>query len=338
MPTAVTSAKPSLPSWPQLDQALKSKTDMILYCACVVILTSLAFFMYKSIRFMVRTNKFNEKEMFYPRKLFKGKGSDCSRRSYKPKPSLKPIKEEHNESGDEEDLRSLASSTPSVLQKREYQTGALSRDTFVDGERVQKVVRRNHQERKSTETAEILSAFSTEKSEDYAILPRGYKKPNFREDRDKRVEYFREREKAIFGYEEPDHAEASVHPKKPKTGNAQEKGLKQLEIKFNFVSDSEESDNDECFGADCQKEIKLDGNFRNTVDVSASGYSKGSFFNQNDECISEIEIANSEADDAGNILNQLESLSFHGFCPSDLKTGNRELLMDELMNHGKLDP
>ena len=105
---------------------------------------------------------------------------------------------------------------------------------------MQGILRRNHLDRKTNEEPEILSAFSVDKSDDFAMMPRKYIKPNFDNKRDKRVEYYKEREKAIFGYD--DNEDITAFKPKTKKPKRQEKGVKNLTLKFEFSDNESEQE------------------------------------------------------------------------------------------------
>ena len=112
------------------------------------------------------TNKFDQKELFTAKKLFKPHFSQNKKLKNKHKEVLKVIKEDENESYDVESIRYRPSCHTATDRKDSQTIERYSHNSHIDGERMQQLVRRNSNSRKSGDEPEIKSAFSTEKSSD----------------------------------------------------------------------------------------------------------------------------------------------------------------------------
>lgn len=180
-------------------------------------------------------------------------------------------------------------------------------------------------ERKTNDEPEILSAFSADKSEDYAILPRMYIKPNFEDKREKRVEFYKEKERAIFGYDYSDAEEQPKFTKETKNPKERKEEIKDIQLKFSFSED--DSDEDELTSNNRELEVNEDFG-RQTIDLNGPIYDTKPCLSRNNECLSEIGKAESEADDVNKILRSMDCRSFKGFNQSDL--GNS---LDDNLNY-----
>ena len=238
--------KSDLLDWNNIKKVLVSHQVIILYWTCIIILTSLLLIMFKSLKVILYTNKYNEKDLFSARKLFKSKDGEASKSRTKFGAISNAAKEHQQELADTESCGFKHSwGTINVESESDQltsnQRGSWSINSHIDGERVQGVQRRNHLERKTNDEPEILSCFSIDKSDDFAIMPRKYIKPNFEEKRDKRVEYYKEREKAIFGYDdkEEDFPNFKIKQRKPKK---EDKGIKNFTVKYDFSDNESEQE------------------------------------------------------------------------------------------------
>ena len=320
--------------WNNVKNTIHTQRDAILYCSCIITLTTILLIFFKAFKTKFYTNKFNEKDVFTARKLFKSTGSDSAKLKPKPKETLNIIKEEENESCDVENGRGRDSCFTTSEQRNSdmrdtYERGSYANEFNIDGERMQGVLRRNYQDRKTNDEPEILSMFSADKSEDYMIQPRKYIKPNFEDKREQRIEYYKQRERAIFGYDENDEPEFRfAKPKKAKV-KKNETGVKNLQLKFNF-SDSESDAEDDALNN--PREIEINNDFgRQTIDLNGPLYDPSMLPRQTTAWMSEIGYAESEADDMNRLLDQMENQSFKGFGGSDLDNS-----MEEKLNEGAL--
>lgn len=125
-------------------------------------------------------------------------------------------------------------------------------------------------ERKTYEEPEIISAFSTDKSEDYAIQPRKYMKPNFGDDRNIKEEYYKEQEKVIFGcYTKKDTKKQLLELSKDEPSDEKhERGVHNVQIKFRFSET--ESDDDL---SENSKQDDINNQYgRQTIDLNGPMY------------------------------------------------------------------
>jgi hypothetical protein len=278
----------------------------------------------KAFRVKFYTNKFNEKDMFSARKLFKGMRRDTDRSKKKDREELNVIKEEPNESYDveKEGFREswLTSQEHRFSDMRDtYERGSYAKEFSWDGERIQGVVRRNHLDRKTNEEPEILSLYSQDKSDDLIIQTRKFMKPNFEPKREDRINYYKEKEKFIFGYEENAAENIPKFESKPKKVKDKKKKneTENIKIKFNFSEkDSEEED----MQSTNNNEIEVNNEYgRQTIDLNGPIFDPGLVQRRGQTWLSDRGKTESEADDMNNILDQMEkNSSFKGFGKSDL--------------------
>lgn len=209
-----------------------------------------------------------------------------------------------------------------------------SHNSHIDGERMQNLIKREAKPRNSGEEPEIKSAFSTEKSSDYAVNPRKYKKSKY-----DTAENEKERNTLTFGYGQPVEItkrmpkDSSKSNKKART--QQDIGVKDLKIKFDFANDNEDdsdSADDENEEELYLKEIDHKSEFgRQTIDLNGPIYDQNEPSQRGDECYSEAGHPQSEVDDVNKLLEQMDNTSFKGFRDSDL--GNS---IDEKLNEGNI--
>lgn len=281
------------------------------------LLTGLLLGLLKVFKSKFYTNKFNENtNLFNARKLFKGgAAAENHKNRDSQKEKLGVIKEE-NSDNDNENIRFRAScATTSEYRMSDmgetYERGSYAQGSNLDGERMQGLLRKNHQDRKTGDEPEILSAFSQDKSEDYLIQPRQFIKPNFGDAREKRIDYYRQKEQAIFGYSEKDSQYPQFTKPKKKKNIKGESGVQNMKIKFDFMEGDSEMDEEDPYE---DKEVPIDNNLgRQTLDLNGPIYDPKFMNRDQDGCISEIGYAESEADDVNKILDQMESQSFKGF-------------------------
>ena len=125
--------------------------------------------------------------------------------------------------------------------KESFERGSYAQNSHIDGERMQGFALRNSNLRNSDDEPEIKSVFSTDKSSDYAVLPRKYKSSRYGEEKESK-----DKNTYNFGYEEPVYVNkrASRAKKNSSKESKQEIGVKDLKIKFDFCNDNEDSEDD----------------------------------------------------------------------------------------------
>ena len=275
----------------------------------------------KVVKSKYYTNKFNEKDLFTARSLFKSSGRLSSDRKSKGDNGLKTIMEDADESYDAEKAKQR-DTCQTIYEERSsnHQTtfSVPGRRSHIDGERLQKIVRRNHLERKTDEEPEIVSAFSQDRSEDYIIQPRKYKKDNYA---DLAISNQTNGMYKSNNYDEAHLFSTSNNQKKV------ERGVKNLQIKFNFS----ETESDEDLSENPEQDNINNQYGRQTIDLNGPIYDPSMLNKEGKACMSELGQAESEASDVNKILDQMESKSFKGFGESDL--GNS---IDSRLNEGAM--
>jgi len=288
----------------------------------------------KAFRSKFYTNNFNEKDLFSARSLFKDTQRSSARSSKLNKKGLKVIKEEVNESFDQEKGRDrescLTSNEVRFSDMRDtYEQCSYPEEVNIEGERIQNIIRRNHQDRKSNDEPEILSMYSADKSDDLIIQSRKFMKPNFEASREDRINYITEKKRALFGYDDAETnspiVEISKKKKKSKKAKKVNNEMNNIEIKFGFSENESdaESQND-------QRDIDMNHDYgRQTLDLNGPIDDPALVQRRALACMSDIGNDQSEADDVNLILDNMESKSFKGFCNSDID--NSESHADERM-------
>jgi len=289
--------------------------------------------LFKAFKDKLYTNKFNDKDLFTAKKLFKNNIPSNEKMKNKHKEVLKVIKEDDNESYDVESIRYRAScETTSEKRnsnnKESFERGSYAFNSHIDGERLQTSAKRSYKDRNSNDEPEIMSVFSTDKSSDYAVKPRKYMKVKYGQE-----DEYKPRDTLAFGYEKP--TEFKTKTKKTSKANDKETkdevGVQDLKIKFNFTDD--ESDDEDDIYSSNGKDIDLNTEFgRQTIDLNGPIYDQN-VINQNENgYLSEVGNPESEVDDMNKLLEQMENKSFKGFRDSDL--GNS---IDEKLNEGLVE-
>ena len=321
--------------WSNVKKTLIAQQDIILYCTWIIILTTLLLVLFKSLKVIFHTNKYSEKDLFSARKLFKSKEADVPKAQSKPS-SAEKIAKGFNKEQESSESSGYKYSWGTINEDYENelvssnQRGTFTNEFNADGERVQGILRRNHLDRKTNEEPEILSAFSVDKSDDFAMMPRKYIKPNFDNKRDKRVEYYKEREKAIFGYD--DNEDITAFKPKTKKPKRQEKGVKNLTLKFEF-SDNESEQEGVFYEYFPEQKVQHPKKWnvtenigRQTIDLNGPIYDPNLISKKDRDTLSELEKDGSEAEEVNNLLTQFGCKSFKGFVDSDLTNTRDEKL------------
>lgn len=254
-------------------------------------------FFIKAIKSKFHTNKFNEKDLFTARKLFKGNERLSGGSKGKNNDLLKTITEEGSMSYDAENAKQRDSCQTAFEHRSSYNSGiaANSNNTqHIDGERIHGgVLRRNHHNRNTDDEPEIVSMFSADKSEDYVIQNRKFMKPHFEDKPVDRIGYYKEKEKAMFGYGDHDDMPKFAPPKMQKR-QTEEPSVKDLKLKFDFAES--ESEYDDEISENPREEIGNEYG-RQTIDLNGPFYDPSLLSKQSKACISELGRAESEADD-----------------------------------------
>lgn len=92
-------------NWESMKSTMSEQKDIILYCICIIILTSILLVLFMAFKSKFYTNKFDKKELFTARKLFRPHHNHLDRMKNKHKEVLNVIKEDENESYDVESFR-----------------------------------------------------------------------------------------------------------------------------------------------------------------------------------------------------------------------------------------
>ncbi|CAI2371399.1 unnamed protein product [Moneuplotes crassus] len=310
--------------WTKMKTYVHSQREIILYSSSIAILTAVLLVSIKVIKSKYYTNKFNEKDLFNARSLFKAKGRLSHEKRRKEDEGLKTILEDVDESCDVENgnKRETCKTIYEDRFSHTYSTFSVpgrNSHLHVDGERLQHNLRRNYHERKTGEEPEIISVFSTEKSEDYAIPQRQFMKADFGNDKLEKAAYLKAKERALFGNFNSQNDNASKLP-------AQEGVKSQIKIDF-----SESGSEDEEL-SDCPRQDDINNVYgRDTIDLNGPMYDPMILKKNGKGCMSEFSQAESEANDMNKILNHMEEKPFKGFEEDDITNS-----VDSRINEGAM--
>ena len=98
--------------WETVKTTIYDEKDIILYCTCIIILTSILLILFMAIKSKFYTNKYGQKDLFTAKKLFKNRYQKHDKMKNRLNQGLKPIKEDENESYDVESFKLVQPFTP----------------------------------------------------------------------------------------------------------------------------------------------------------------------------------------------------------------------------------
>lgn len=251
-------------------------------------MASVILFFVKAFKTKFNTNKFNEKDLFTARKLFKGNERLSAGSKGKNNDCLKTIAEEASISDDVEFGKQRDSCQTAYEHRSSYTSNiaANSNNTQnIDGEHLMGgTLRRNHHNRKTEDEPEIVSMFSADKSEDYAIQNRKFMKPNFDDKPGERIGYYKEKEKAIFGYSDNEEM-PRFNPSKKNKQEKTDQSVKDMKLKFDFGGSESEYDDEM---SENPRDETGNQYGRVTIDLNGPFYDPSLIKKQSKACMSEM--------------------------------------------------
>ena len=241
-----TGSKMNTWSWSSIKETLIAYQEFILFNCWSIILLSLLFLLYKTMMPFLHTNNFTEKRNLTSKNIFKIKDPVLQNSNNEIKNQINSDKAEYSQSYDAETGR-CRDTWGTILEQRESeiasanQRGSCSKDNNTSSDKGQGVSRRRQTSKDKEnlideifDDCEIIPK-KYEHSKAFFINKELYSKPTFEDKKDQRAEYYKEREKAIFGNEEIEDNFPNFQAKTTKSiQKKQDNELQNFEIKYNF--------------------------------------------------------------------------------------------------------